>query len=109
MGAIVGAKCILLKIRGCHGTPGTHANTPSVDLNFLTETSPIANINAQKVFFFKLLSKKIDFLFILETGSSGKIENSYMIYFCQMKANVKYHFPTYFTFSNLILKSNFKF
>ena len=29
MSAIVGAKCILLKIRGCHGTPGTHANTPS--------------------------------------------------------------------------------
>ena len=29
MGAIVGAKYILLEIRGWHGTPGTHANTPS--------------------------------------------------------------------------------
>ena len=25
----MGAKCILLKIRGCHGTYGTHANAPS--------------------------------------------------------------------------------
>ena len=33
MGAIVGAKCILPKIRGCHGTPGTHANTPSAVLS----------------------------------------------------------------------------
>ena len=38
MGAIMGAECILLKIRGCHGsTPGTHANTPS-DFDGIVDT-----------------------------------------------------------------------